>query len=261
VLATALCSLSAIAAFFLLPESLPISKRRVSSLGIQDIIDDMSEVNFGMLALWVARFGLSWAIYGMVAIYPFFVSKFFGNKNIEFKLGLFMFVGACSQMITLLLFFPSLSKFLGKHFTLMVAASAGCVLLCFLRLYTDITDGDYKVYLHLVWKTFLHAAIAVSDAALPDTMALYVGERYIGFAQGFLGIFKSLAAIFGSLVCGILYAEDESGALHSFLTMGIACGLAAAAAVAAKMIAKEERDLIGRIKKQDEDSISESTRL
>ena len=103
----------------------------------------------------------------------------------------------------------------------------------------------------------------MADAALPDALGLYVGNRYLGFAQGVLGVFKSTAAVFGALVTGLLYCSSDHP-VAAFIVMGGCCGLAGGMALTAKAFAKAEREQIGKVKKEDQqiDTVdTETTRL
>lgn len=208
---------------YVLQETLPEDKRRpLSSKSSTAVAEDEQGVCGSLLSgpralaweirgvwspamacIWVGRFCSSFAFLCLFSTYAFLIRDTFGWGDMQYGMIL-----ACSGVTAAgvqFLLYPRASKSLGKH--AVFSLGSVCIAMYFVLLpYTTIVHPN--VPLHVAIKLLFCTGSAFMDAGIPDLVGFHAPEDRMGFAQGLVTAFRSMASVAAPLVAGRAYDES-----------------------------------------------------
>lgn len=227
--------IACLVALVVVEETLPPSQRRSlrtwslerPSMTTAEYLRSALDVCTARLAgIWLARFGVSFALAALVSTYPFITRDAFGWG--DERLGMALVSAGTIGAIVQLWSYPIMSLAVGKHTVFLL----GALMAVLGVMAMPVASLElHSVKMHLTLGFIFVCGAALMDPGIPDLASLHSPSQRTGLVQGVLTAFRSLAQVVAPLVAGRLY-DLSAGCVYYVSASAVvlaACAVAFAA--------------------------------
>jgi DHA1 family tetracycline resistance protein-like MFS transporter len=198
VICACLSLLGTLYGIWLLPESLPMEKRRpltwADSSGF-----DIAVVNVGVCLVWIAKLLTQLAQATLFTTYAFLIKYLFDWADMEF--GIVLVCAGLTGALVQMFLFPLACKYFDWSTILGVG--------CFFGMISFLLYPQESILLHVLAILFFALGGACTEPTVPLLVGRFIPDSYLGFGNGVAEATGSLGQVFGPLLASALYEKKS----------------------------------------------------
>eukprot|EP00928_Gymnodinium_smaydae_P005352 TRINITY_DN11828_c0_g1_i2.p1 TRINITY_DN11828_c0_g1~~TRINITY_DN11828_c0_g1_i2.p1 ORF type:complete len:386 (-),score=44.24 TRINITY_DN11828_c0_g1_i2:35-1192(-) len=222
-----LALLAAVLGAIMLKESLESSKKRPlcgterTDKTLGSTAADWEAFTLELVSVWFCRFASALGLGFLYATYAFLIKDNFGWNDFHF--GMVLLVSASIGALIKLFLFARLVEVIGGPWVCVLGSAFGFAAFVILP--------EPSILPHLLGLFCLLTCGSFLEPAFPVLVGEFVGDRHLGFANGTVASWRSLATMLSPLLAGSMYELSPKHAYYTAAACFAGSGLCAATLV------------------------------